>query len=78
MATVVKVRKWGNSLGLRLPRSFTSQRAIADGDTVEIDSLRLISTRRRRRSDYKLNALLKNYSKPPKSLDFPRAGRELA
>ena len=33
MPTLVKVRKWGNSLGLRLPKSFAQERAIADGAT---------------------------------------------
>jgi antitoxin MazE len=78
MPTMVKVRKWGNSLGLRLPKSFASQRDIADGSTVEIDGLKIIGTKPRRRSRYKLGDILKNYTKPPKELDFPRAGKELA
>jgi antitoxin component of MazEF toxin-antitoxin module len=78
MATLVKVRKWGNSLGVRLPKSFTSERAIVDGATVEIDSLTIIDARPRRRSGYKLANLLKNYKKPPKNLDFPPTGKEMA
>jgi antitoxin component of MazEF toxin-antitoxin module len=77
MATVVKVRKWGNSLGVRLPKSFTSQRAIADGTTVEIDDLKVIEGKPRRRSRYLLKDLLKNYKKPPKDLDFPAVGKEI-
>lgn len=79
MPTLVKVRKWGNSLGVRLPKSFASQRAIVDGATIEIDELRVVDAPPpRRRSRYKLKDLLKNYAKPPKELDFPRAGKELA
>jgi antitoxin MazE len=78
MPTVVKVRKWGNSLGLRLPKSFASERSIVDGADIEIDQLKLIDSPVRRRSRYKLKDMLKNYAKPNKGLDFPRAGRELA
>ncbi|HEX4797129.1 MAG TPA: hypothetical protein VH370_25275 [Humisphaera sp.] len=78
MPTVVKVRKWGNSLGVRLPKSFTSQRSIVDGTSVAIDELAIIDAPRRRRGRYKLKDLLKNYSKPPRSMDFPPAGKELS
>jgi len=77
MATQVKVRKWGNSLGVRLPKSFTTQKAIADGTMVEIDNLKIVDAKPRRRSRYKLKDILKNYCKPPKELDFPPAGKEL-
>ncbi|MCL2640731.1 MAG: AbrB/MazE/SpoVT family DNA-binding domain-containing protein [Phycisphaerales bacterium] len=76
MPIQVKVRKWGNSLGLRLPRSFASQHAITDGTTVEIDDLKVASVRPRR-SRYKLKDVLRNYVKPPKELDLPRVGKEL-
>jgi antitoxin MazE len=77
MPTVVKVRKWGNSLGLRLPKSFTEQHAIVDGSSVEIDHVKIIDAKPRRRSRYKLKDLLKGYVKPPKELDFPPVGREM-
>jgi antitoxin component of MazEF toxin-antitoxin module len=77
MATRVKVRKWGNSLGLRLPKSFTAQHAIEDGSTVEIDNLRIVESKPRRRSRYKLKDLMTNYVRPPKGLDFPPAGKEM-
>ena len=78
MPTLVKVRKWGNSLGVRLPKSFASQRAIVDGATLEIDNLRIVDSPVRRRSRYKLKDLLKGYAKPPASLDFRRVGKEIA
>ena len=78
MPTLVKVRKWGNSLGLRLPKSFTSEREIADGAVLQIDDLRIIDAPARRRSRYKLRNLLRNYTRPPRGLDFPRAGKEIA
>ena len=78
MPTPVKVTKWGNSLGLRLPRAFASAHGIVDGSTVEIDQLHVVDVPRRRRGRYKLKDLLKGYAKPPKALDFPRAGKEMA
>ena len=78
MPTLVKVRKWGNSLGVRLPKSFTSRRAIVDGATLEIDNVRVADSPVRRRSRYKLKDLLKGYAKPPRELDFPRVGKEIA
>ena len=76
MPTLVKVRKWGNSLGVRLPKSFASQHAISDGTTIEIDKLRIVDPQPRRRSRYKLKDLLKDYIQPPKELDFPPVGKE--
>jgi antitoxin component of MazEF toxin-antitoxin module len=78
MATLVKVRKWGNSLGLRLPRAFAAQRAIADGTTVQIDQIRTVArVPSVRRSRYKLKDLLKNYAKPPNELDYAPVGKEM-
>ena len=78
MPTLVKVRKWGNSLGVRLPKSFTSERAIVDGATIEIDNLSVVDPPRRVRSRYKLKDLLRGYARPPRTVDFRRAGEALA
>ena len=77
MPTLVKVRKWGNSLGVRLPKSFTAQRDIVDGSTVELDSLKIVEAKPRRRSRYKLQDILKHYTRAPKELDFPPVGKEM-
>ena len=77
MPTLIKVRKWGNSLGVRLPKSFTAPRDIVDGTTIELDSLKVVKTKPRRRSRYRLKDILKHYTKVPKELDFPPAGKEL-
>lgn len=39
-----KICKWGNSLGLRIPKSFAEEARIADGSTVELtlDNGRLV------------------------------------
>ena len=31
-----KVQKWGNSLGLRIPRSFAAEAQVAEGSTVDL------------------------------------------
>jgi antitoxin component of MazEF toxin-antitoxin module len=76
MPTRVKVTKWGNSLGVRLPKSFASSRSIEDGTVIEIDGLKAVKAKPRRRSSYKLKDLLKGYVKPPKELDFAPVGKE--
>lgn len=54
-----KIRKWGNSLGVRIPRAFAAEARVEDGSTVDISmeegSLRIRSIRRR----YSLRELLK-------------------
>jgi antitoxin MazE len=36
MATTTRIAKWGNSLGLRLPRSVAREVRVDEGDTVEV------------------------------------------
>jgi antitoxin component of MazEF toxin-antitoxin module len=62
---------------LRLPKSFTAQRDIVDGSTIELDSLKIALAKPRRRRRYKLKDILRNYTKVPKELDFPPVGKEL-
>ncbi|HSE95122.1 MAG TPA: AbrB/MazE/SpoVT family DNA-binding domain-containing protein [Methylomirabilota bacterium] len=55
-----KIRKWGNSLGLRIPRSFAVEAQVEEGSTVDLSVrsgrllIRAVRTRR-----YTLPALLK-------------------
>lgn len=59
MATTI--RKWGNSLGIRVPKAVAEQCQLQNGMEVEFDTtggdLRILR-RRRRRSKYKLADLL--------------------
>ena len=54
-----KVQKWGNSLGVRIPRSFAAEARVEAGSTVDISvekgSLRIRPVHRR----YSLRALLR-------------------
>ena len=55
-----KVRKWGNSLGLRIPRSFAAEAEVEEGSTVDLsveDGSLLVRPVRTRR--YALADLLK-------------------
>ncbi len=36
MATMTKIAKWGNSLGLRLPQSVAIEAQVDEGDTVDV------------------------------------------
>jgi antitoxin MazE len=36
MATMTQIAKWGNSLGLRLPKSIALEAQVVEGDTVDI------------------------------------------
>lgn len=55
-----KVQKWGNSLGLRIPRSFAAEAEVEEGSTVDLSvqngSLLVRPLRTRK---YALRALLK-------------------
>ncbi len=55
-----KVRRWGNSLALRIPRSFAAEAEVEAGSLVDIsvgrDGLRIRPVRRRR---YDLSQLLR-------------------
>jgi antitoxin MazE len=58
-----KVQKWGNSLALRIPRSFAAEAQVEEGSTVDVSvengSLRVRPIRARR---YILRELLKGVS----------------
>jgi antitoxin MazE len=59
MATTVQ--KWGNSLGIRIPKSVAEQVKLENGTEVEFettDGVLTIRPRRRRRRKYKLSELL--------------------
>ena len=65
-------------MGVQLPKTFTSERAIVEGGTIGIDNLSVFNPPRRVRSCYKLKDLLSGYARPPRTVDFRRAGKELA
>ena len=56
-----KVQKWGNSLGLRIPKSFAEQAGVEAGSEVDlaVEDGELI-VRPRRKPRYELNHLLRS------------------
>lgn len=62
------VQKWGNSLGVRVPKAIAEQANLAEGTQVEFETtggvLTIRPTRRRRRSKYKLADLLAKMKGP--------------
>jgi antitoxin MazE len=59
-----KIQKWGNSLGLRIPRAFAAEAQVEEGATVElsVDNGRLL-VRPLRVRKYSLTALLRKVSR---------------
>jgi antitoxin MazE len=59
-----KIQKWGNSLGLRIPRSFAAEAHVEAGATVDlsVDNGRLL-VRPLRVRRYSLKALLRRVSR---------------
>jgi antitoxin MazE len=55
-----KIQKWGNSLGLRIPRSFAAEAQVEEGSTVDlsVENGRLL-VRPLRARKYALSELLK-------------------
>ena len=80
MATTVQ--KWGNSLGIRIPKSVAEQVRLENGTEVEFeatDGVLTIRPRRRQRRKYKLADLLAKMKGPnPHGEAFPGGpvGRE--
>jgi antitoxin MazE len=54
-----KIKKWGNSLGVRIPKSFTTKAGITDGSSIEInmegDKITIVPLQK---DEYKLDELL--------------------
>jgi antitoxin MazE len=80
MATTIQ--KWGNSLGIRVPKAIADQLNLANGTEVEMDTSGGVLTirPRRRRSKYRLADLLKKAKGPnPHGEIFsdPPRGREV-
>lgn len=60
---VTRVQKWGNSLGLRIPRAFAAEAKVAEGSSVELsveNGALLVRPVRRR---YALDELLARVTK---------------
>jgi antitoxin MazE len=59
-----KIQKWGNSLGLRIPRSFAKEAQVVEGSTVDLSvengTLRVRPLRARR---YRLSELVKGITR---------------
>jgi antitoxin MazE len=80
MTTQRKIAKWGNSLGLRVPREIAARVGLTEGALVDIETDtkgRILITRSRRR--FRLEELLKDMTRKrehPLEDDGPK-GREI-
>lgn len=78
---LTRVRKWGNSLALRIPKSFAEEAAVHDGSTVEltVSEGRLIIRAVKPRKDYELSTLLEQVTEETLHAEIPTGepqGRE--
>jgi antitoxin MazE len=75
-----KARKWGNSLGVLLPKSITDELSVVDGTQLEIDcDGDQITIKKVKKTTYKLTELLRDYPKPAKGSEVawgPKRGHE--
>lgn len=58
MATVTQLAKWGNSLGLRLPKSVALEAQVGEGDTVDVSVQNGVIVIRPSRPTYSLEQLV--------------------
>jgi antitoxin MazE len=63
MATSTQIAKWGNSLGLRLPRSVALEAQLDEGDTVTVSVKGRAIVVRPARPTYSLDALVARITK---------------
>lgn len=58
MATTTRIAKWGNSLGLRLPKSVALEAQVDEGDTVDVSVKNGAIVIRPSRATYSLERLV--------------------
>lgn len=80
MTNLTTMQKWGNSLGLRIPKNITNQMGIEQGTELSMiidNDGRLVI--QKMKTKYKLEDLLAkcNDQNRPETIDFGRQGREL-
>lgn len=72
------VRKWGNSLGIRVPKAVAEQVNLTNGMEVELDTSEGVLTirpkRKRRRSKYKLADLLAKFKPHHRHGEWDKSG----
>jgi antitoxin MazE len=79
MATTTQVSKWGNSLGLRLPKSVAREAQIGEGDTVDVSVSNGTIVVRPSRRRYSLDELVSriNARNRHEESDWGRLGHEV-
>jgi antitoxin component of MazEF toxin-antitoxin module len=58
MPTPVKVRKWGRSLAILIPRQFAARRNIRVGTVIDLETVKVLKPTRRR---YKMSELMAKF-----------------
>ena len=79
MAATQKLRKWGNSLAVRIPREAAERAGLAVGDTVAVSASPGKVTVARKRHDYRIEDFVKRMTpeNQPELIDWgARRGKE--
>jgi antitoxin MazE len=58
MATPVKVKKWGSSMAVLIPSQFAKVRKIDIGSVIDIETVKVVTPKRRR---YKMSELMAKF-----------------
>ncbi len=76
---ITKVQKWGNSLAVRIPKTFADDLRLANGGTVEIKEVSGVLTISPLKKKPTLKTLLEGITKSNlhEDTDFGQAGKEL-
>jgi antitoxin component of MazEF toxin-antitoxin module len=72
MPTPVKVRKWGSSMAVLIPKQFAKTRRIAVGTLLDLESVRIVRARRPR---YTLSELLARFKPRHRHGEWDLGGR---
>ena len=79
MASITQIAKWGNSLGLRLPKSVAREAQLGEGDTVDVSVKNGAIVIRPSRPTYSLEQLVAKMTQRNRHDESdwgPRVGRE--
>jgi len=71
MATPVKVKKWGSSMAVLIPKQFAEMRDIEVGTVLDIEPAKVVNGRRRR---YKLSELVADFKPLHRQGEWELAG----
>ncbi len=78
---MITINKWGNSQGIRIPKSYLKRLGLEIGDEVEIriedEKLIIVPIKRKRKPKLDINKLFKEKYKENEEYNWGKAGKEI-